>query len=81
MAAIVYVAFAVGLGRSSWAVLGALGLFLAAGHFASEWSGGAFELFDGEATTDWAPLVVFAVLGFLLVALGLLVERRRTAAP
>src|SRR5207244_12990425 len=60
VAAIVYVAFAVGLGRSSWAVLGALGLFLAAGHFASEWSGGAFELFDGEATTDWAPLVVFA---------------------
>ena len=47
----------------------------------SKWSGGAFELFDGEATTDWAPLVVFAFLGFLLVALGLLVERRRTAAP
>src|SRR5262249_652693 len=34
--------------RSSWAVLGAVGLFLAGGHFASEWTRGTFIVLFSE---------------------------------
>jgi hypothetical protein len=77
VAGIVYIGFAAGLRRSSWAVLGTVGLFLSAAHFANEWSGGVLSFFGNDVRRDWAPLVVFAVLGFLLVLLGLGLERRR----
>jgi hypothetical protein len=64
------------ISRSSWAVLGALGLIAAAVHFAIDWTTGSFTFFTGP-TRLWVPIVVAAVLGFLFVALGLLAGRRR----
>jgi hypothetical protein len=82
IAAIVYVAVAHGTGRSSWAVLGTVGLVLAAGHFAIEWTRvGIPFLFSGANPSNgprgYVPSLVFAFVGFLLVALGLLTARRR----
>jgi hypothetical protein len=111
--ALLYVGIAHGTRRSSWAVLGALGLTFAATHFSIVWSrprvppGEQFLSSSPPTFTHvpnplplsqaaapllivgaggmriWVPLVVFAVLGFVLVALGLLANRRRaaTAAP
>jgi hypothetical protein len=68
--------------RSSWAVLGVIGFLAAATHWTIEWvSTGIFSL-----TTDrsWVPLVVFAVVGFFFVLLGLYLDwrrRRREPAP
>jgi hypothetical protein len=66
-------------GRSSWAVFAAIGLLLASGHFALEWTRVAVP-FVGPSTPSaprlWVPSVVFAFTGFLLVALGLRVGRR-----
>jgi hypothetical protein len=79
VAALVYIALGYRRRRSSWAVLGSLGLAAAATHFSLEWSHTSVALFGGGSGVGrpWAPLVVFAVLGFLLVALGL---ARRAAA-
>lgn len=81
---LVYVGYASASGRSSWAVLGAFGLFLAAGHFAATWGSAAIATpFLGDLVSRhgnrWAGPLVYAFLGFLLVALGLAVgaERRR----
>jgi len=68
--------------RSSWAVLGVIGFLAAATHWTIEWvATGIFSL-----TTDrsWVPLVVFAVVGFFFVLLGLYLDwrrRRREPAP
>jgi len=106
---VIYVGIARGTGRSSWAVLGALGLTFAATHFAAVWSqprprvilprlGLPGSGWTGYAplpamgvpfapssfgTRTWAPIVTYAVLGFILVALGLLAARGRgtRAAP
>ena len=81
---LLYVAIANGTDRSSWAVLGALGLLMASGHFATEWThvhlslsdvlgGGGGGLVHGRF---WVPSVVFAFTGFLLVSLGVRGRRR-----
>jgi len=95
VAALVYVGIARATNRSSWAVLGALGLTFAATHFSIVWSrpsppGDQFFspnssplsqatapllLYGTSHVRVWVPLVVFAVLGFGLVALGLLARR------
>lgn len=71
--ALAYIVLAYRTRRSSWAVLGSVGLLAAAVHFSEEWSHGAYAFFgdDAEPSRTWVPLVVFAVVGFLLVALGL----------
>ncbi len=103
VAGIVYVALAVPTRRSSYAVLGAYGLYLSATYFAETWSGnegaeaafvafpvgivvylfspffGGYDEYDGGGR-DWAAPLTFAVLGFLLVVLGLVLARRRGAA-
>jgi hypothetical protein len=81
VAALGYVRIAIISGRSSWAVLGALGLLAPATHFTLGWIGGGFSFFDDDEGTPriWVPLVVYAVTGFILVALGLLAARRRGA--
>jgi hypothetical protein len=59
--------------RSSWAVIGSLGMLAAAVHFSIDWaSGGVF----GLPTKAWVPIVVGAVLGFVFVLLGLYGSRR-----
>jgi hypothetical protein len=101
VASLVYVVVAVATSRSTYAVLGAYGLYLAAIHFAGEWSGrsvellpylpfyllfpltgGGFFYYDEGSSggSEWALPLTFAFLGFLLVALGLLLERRDAAA-
>jgi hypothetical protein len=82
---LLFVGYARTVERSSWAVLGAFGLFLAAGHFAAEWGSQAIAtpFFGGELLGSgghrWAGPLVYAFLGFLLVALGVAAERSRRA--
>ena len=91
VASLVYVKIARRTSRSSWAVLGAVGLLAATAHFAEAWSHGGTEqtysggsapaqlLPLGASTTigrGWVPPVVFSFTGFLLVALGLASRRR-----
>jgi hypothetical protein len=82
--ALVYVAVARATDRSSWAVLGSIGLLAATSHFASEWSHGSsggtgILRVPVSEFRGWVPSLVFAFTGFLLVALGLGLTRRRTA--
>ena len=71
-AGLVFIAVGRATRRSSWTVLGALGMVGAAAHFSVDWTNGGLAFFmNGGETRAWAPIVVFAVLGFLFVALGL----------
>jgi hypothetical protein len=98
VASLVYVAVAFATKRSSYAVLGAYGLYLGAVHFAGEWSGRSTELLpflpfyllfpltgglyyydESSGGHEWALPLTFAFLGFLLVAIGLVLERREAA--
>jgi hypothetical protein len=79
---LVFVAVARGTGRSSWAVLGVLGILMAATYFVTQWSG-LDELpffFVGEGgggeLRPWVPGLVYGIVGLFLVALGLGVRRR-----
>jgi len=76
---LVYIAVAGGTGRSSWAVLGSLGIFGAANHFGEKWARATISLFGGSATSqrEWVPPIVLAAVGFLFVLLGLRLERGR----
>jgi hypothetical protein len=80
--ALVFISVAASTGRSSWAVLGTVGLLLSAGHFAIEWTRVGYSIiFAGvipsSGSRGWVPPLVYAFVGFLLVALGLRVGRRR----
>jgi hypothetical protein len=81
VASLVYVGIARRSGRSSWAVFGTIGLLAAATHFSAEWShgrdGGSFAPFVPIDVRGWVPPLVFAFVGFILVALG---QSRRRAA-
>jgi hypothetical protein len=68
---IVFISIGQATRRSSWAVLGALGMLGAATHFSIDWTNGGFAFFEDREARLWAPIVVFAVLGFIFVALGL----------
>jgi hypothetical protein len=70
----VFIALGAAIERSSWTVLGALGLAGAATHFAVDWASGGGLL--GLPAKEWVPIVVAAVLGFLFVVLGLWASRR-----
>ena len=81
VAALVFVLVAYMSKRSSWAVLGAIGLLAAGAHFANEWSPDSDSSFSSVASaSDWAPYAVFAFVGFLLVFLGLRGRRRLARA-
>jgi hypothetical protein len=78
VAGLLYVALGRRLARSSWTVLGALGLFAAATHFTVQWADYRVVFLEEQSPyRTWVPPVVLAFLGFLYVALGLLAERRR----
>ena len=83
IALVVYVFFSQAVGRSSWAVLGALGLLLASVHFALDWTHVRVAFFSGrsDSSRPWVAPLVFTCLGFLLVALGLATGRRSSSAP
>lgn len=78
VASIGYVFFAQVVGRSSWAVLGTVGLVAAAVHFTFEWTHVQLLFFSGGhgSARAWVAPLVFTCLGALLVALGLAVGRR-----
>jgi hypothetical protein len=78
LGSLVYVRFADVLGRSSWAVLGAVGLLVASSHFALEWASVSIPFFGpaGHASRGWVPPLVSTVTGVLLVVLGLWIGRR-----
>lgn len=84
--ALLYVLLAERLRRSSWAVLAAVGILLAAGHFAGEVGLGlvplgAIGLDFGSSSSALRGPVVFAIAGLVLMALGgLLARRQRVAA-
>jgi len=78
VAALVYVRIAVRTGRSSWAVLGTVGLLAAATHFTIGWTRVGLPFLGGGAAAPprlWVPSVVLAFVGFLLAALGLRAAR------
>lgn len=82
IAACIYVYLARVFNRSSWAVLGAIGVFLAADHFTFAWSN-FHVLFFGDGTgpsRPWVAPLVFTCAGALLVLLGLWISRPRRAA-
>lgn len=79
-AGLVFVGIGRATRRSSWTVLGALGMLGAAAHFSIDWTNGGFAFFEDREARVWVPIVVFAVLGFLFVALGLGAARREPAA-
>ena len=78
IAALLYVRFSQAVGRSSWAVLGALGLLFASVHFALEWTHVRLIFFSGGSGEDrpWVSPLVFTCLGAVLVGLGLALGRR-----
>jgi hypothetical protein len=79
---LVYIWLATATGRSSWAVLGYLGLFAAATHFTADWwlSGLPFVP-QAHGHQPWVPPLVFAVFGFLVVGIGIAVSRREQRSP
>jgi len=82
-AAVVYVFFSDVAGRSSWAVLGVVGLLLAAIHFALEWTHVRVAFVSGGSGSSrpWVAPFVFTCLGLLLLMLGLALGRRGSARP
>ena len=80
----VFILLADALRRSSWAVLGALGILLAAVHFTIELTHVRLTIFGpglDRGSRGWAPAVVFTLAGVVLMLFGgLLARRARTAA-
>lgn len=92
--ALVYFLLAGALERSSYAVLGAIGLFLAWSHFVDKWTDTSVNtpIFPEESLTPgitsessdsevWGAALLYLVYAFALVAIGIWLERRRPAEP
>jgi hypothetical protein len=83
VAGLVFMAVGAGIRRSSYALVGTIGLFLATWHYAV--GGGtsqSVDLFDREVTSgpaSWAGPVAFLCLGIFLAFVGLLLWRRSPA--
>jgi hypothetical protein len=73
-ASVLFILLAGATWRSSWAVFGVIGFFAAATHWTIEWVATGF--FSLGSDRSWVPLVVFAVVGFFFVVLGLYLDRR-----
>lgn len=87
LTSLIYASIASGLGRSSYAVLGAFGLLLTTTHFVDTWFAASFVPFfggfgDSESGRAWAAALMYAGYGLVLMLLGLWLARRRgTAEP
>jgi hypothetical protein len=86
LASLLYVWIASGLGRSSYAVLGAFGLLMMTTHFVDKWFGSVpfpfvffFGFFNDESgnVRPWAQALSYAAYGLVLMLLGLWLARRR----
>jgi hypothetical protein len=76
-----YILFGGATRRSSWTVLGAFGLLLTFAHFIDKWFGGSLNplslIFGAEGPRHaWARPVGFIVLGFVYVALAIVLRAR-----
>jgi hypothetical protein len=89
LASLLYVWIASGLGRSSYAVLGAFGLLLTTTHFVDKWFDYVpvpfffffFPHYDESTNArPWAVALSYAVYGLVLMLLGLWLARRRQPA-
>jgi Sec-independent protein secretion pathway component TatC len=83
IASVLYVLLGSGIGRSSYTVLGALGLFLVTSHFVFKWFLPfriSFFSEESETTKPWAAALSYAVYGLFLMLLGMWIARRRGAA-
>jgi hypothetical protein len=82
LASAAFVLIASGLGRSSYAVLAAIGLFLTTTHFVLKWFGpkdvGFFSA--GEPGRPWAAALSYALYGVVLMLIGMWLARRRAPA-
>lgn len=81
---LLFVAAAFTTRRSSWAVLGTVGFFIATAHYLiGSPTGIARNLVNGQPTglTAWSWPLGFGLLGFWLVLLGLLGRGRRAVTP
>lgn len=87
LAALAYVALARSFGRSVWAVLGAVGLFLATTHFVDESYAVVsaipfyFPSEDGGGIELWQTALVYTGLGVVYVLLGLSLRQPTTHDP
>jgi hypothetical protein len=65
-------------------VLGTLGLFGMTSHFSDKWSHNHVSLSPSTASIGalhgWVPPLVFAILGGVLIALGLGYSKRRSGS-
>jgi hypothetical protein len=78
-ASVVYVLLGGATRRSIWAVYGVAGIIAAATHWTLEWT--ATPFFNAFQTPRfWVPPLVFGVVGFFIVLLGLVVARREQTA-
>jgi len=89
--ALFFFVLAGGFDRSSYAVLGAIGLFLAWSFFVEKWTDAeASPYFYGDTATPgftsdtgepsiWGATMLYALFGLVLVAIGLWLERRKPA--
>jgi hypothetical protein len=79
LASLLYIWIASGLGRSSYAVLGAVGLFLMTTHWVFKWFAAPFVPFyqGPPAGHPWAAALTYAGYGLVLMLLGQWLARRR----
>jgi hypothetical protein len=77
--ALCYFLLADALDRSSYAVLGAVGLFLTWQHFVEDWFGDTPVFFfdEGDTGNGVAQALLYALYGFVLFLFGIALERRR----
>ena len=83
IASVLYILLGSGIGRSSYTVLGAFGLFLVTSHFVFKWFLPfriSFFSEESETTRPWAAALSYAVYGLFLMLLGMWIARRRGAA-
>ena len=84
LVSVAYILIASGLGRSSYTVLAAVGLFLVTTHFVFKWFlTFTFSFFGDEPVTHdrpWAAALSYAVYGLALMLFGLWTAHRRGQA-
>jgi hypothetical protein len=87
--ALFYFLLAGGLDRSIYAVLGAIGLYLAWSHFVDKWTDTSLSTpfyltpslsGEGSGSSVWGAALLYALYGFVILGVGLWLERRRPAA-